>query len=177
MCELKVFICRNPGDYQGGEISIDEISDVRWDNISGGINKKQAGFSLYGYIDYRLAAKLVACSGAHDYGDNVAKICIPGTNSKNPDHKEGYKILSKRAGEKPKSNRSKPSGLPPCSKRILQILDQVESITRKELRNQLIEEGYHGNTIRNIINYLKRGNRIITHGFGTSPNQIIQRKA
>ena len=48
MEELKVFITRHPSDYCGDEISIDQISGVKWDCISGGVNRKQSGYSETG---------------------------------------------------------------------------------------------------------------------------------
>lgn len=38
--ELVVVIKRQPSDGFSSEILISEIKDVKWDNISGGVNKK-----------------------------------------------------------------------------------------------------------------------------------------
>ena len=75
--ELYVVISRTPSDYICSEVPISEIEGVMWDNISGGVKNGQSGYSLYGYISYKLATETVKCSGRHDFGDNSAKICIP----------------------------------------------------------------------------------------------------
>ncbi len=152
--DLNVIICRQPQDYHCSPISISEISGVHWDNISGGVKRKQAGYSLYGYIDYNKAVQLVSCSGSHARYDNSAKVCIPRSENKSSPYKEGYKELKKKAGEKPK-NSVRPPGTPPCTRRILHLLDGKPLITRGELRNLLCQEGYQVTTVRNAINALK----------------------
>lgn len=177
MEKLKVFITRHPSDYCGDEISIDQISGVKWDCISGGVNRKQSGYSLYGYIDYSLAKDLVNCSGRHDFGYNSAKICISATSNNCPKYIEGYKILCEQAGPKPPSqiSLSRPKGYPPCTKRILQILDQTTTITRKELRGIIINDGYEPVTFRNAMKRLERKSRIILQGSSCSGNQLVSK--
>lgn len=174
MKELKVCITRSPRDFISGEISVSAISGVKWDNISGGVKRNQSGYSLYGYIDYESAKKLVKCSGMHNYGNNEAKICIPASANKD---KEGYKYLCEIAGKKPsgtiKSNR--PEGGKPCTVRILGELEKQGEMTRKNLRKIICDEGYQIKTFRNAINYLKRQKRISVIGEGTSPNQKIKK--
>ena len=160
---LYVIITRQSGSYKSAEICIDDISGVHWDNISGGVRRRQSGYSLYGYIPYKLAVKLeIACSGLHDYGRNEAKICIPALNSKDPLYKEGYKHLADIAGPKPKGeiSYSRPKGQGPCSKKILAILNEEGEITRSELRSRLLEIGYPSSMIRNALERMKLEHRI-----------------
>ncbi|WP_343083978.1 hypothetical protein [Blautia producta] len=175
MEDYKVIITRHPQDYRGGEISISEISSPHWDNCSGGIRKKQSGYSLYGYIAYKLAHKIVKCSGSHiEYG-NDAKICIPASANKDEIHKMGYQILLKSAGEKPKRETSlRPKGAPPCTKRILQVVSENESITRGDLKSWLNKEGYPIKTICNALKTLIRNQKVATEGSSYSPNQKLK---
>lgn len=176
MSSYKVLITRQPRNHETAEIDIDKITGVKWDNISGGVNSRQAGYSLYGYIPYSLAKDLVACSGSHDFGYNQAKICIPASlNAGQPPYKEGYNILSDLAGKKPASqiSLSRPEGAPPCTKRIIQVVENEKSITRRNLRETLISEGYASQTIRNALNRMIKAKRLQAKGSPYSPNQEI----
>lgn len=177
MEDLKVVISRTPYDDESGEISIEKIWDVKWDSISGGVNRKQTGYSLYGYIDYALAAEKVKCSGKHNFGKNSAKICISKSKNRSAEYREGYSVLCKEAGEKPKSDISKyrPAGLPPCTKRILQKLEPMGYIMRKDLREILQLEGYQKTTIRNAIKNLERQSKIVSEGSPNSKKCIIRK--
>lgn len=173
MSDLKVTIMRHPQSYtKKGTISINEIFGVHWDCESGGIHRKQSGYSLYGYIDYSVGKELVDCSGQHDKGYNNMKICIPAKYNKG----EAYKILLEEAGDKPRSRISieRPKGYPPCSRRILEILDD-SPLTRKQLRAILLEDGYQKETIRNAINRLGKNLKLSFSGSSNSPKQIIQK--
>ena len=174
--ELVVVISRHPSAHTSSEILISEIEGIKWDNLSGGVNKKQSGYSLYGYIPYELAKKYVDCSGNHDYGYNMAKICIPESLNKDAKYIDGYNILCKLAGKKPdgviKSKR--PKGGKPCTKRILMILDEQEFIYRGELRTRLKDEGYKV-IVRNALYSLRKQSKIKTEGSPYSPKQIIRK--
>ncbi len=175
--ELYVVISRSPSDYICGEVPISEIEGVMWDNISGGVKKGQSGYSLYGYISYKLATETVKCSGRHDFGDNSAKICIPKAKNRDAKHKKGYDKLSKLAGDKPACTikKNRPKDGPPCTKRILVELENTDQITRKILRDTLISEGYPITAIRNAIYSLRKHSKIEVEGSPNSPKQIIRK--
>ena len=175
--ELYVVISRTPSDYICSEVPISQIEGVMWDNISGGVKNRQSGYSLYGYISYKLAAKTVKCSGRHDFGDNSAKICIPAAKNRDAKYKKGYNILSKLAGDKPAGaiKKNRPQGGLPCTKRILVELENTGPVTRKNLRDALTSEGYQVTTIRNAINGLRKQSKIEVEGSPNSPNQIIRK--
>lgn len=165
---LKVIICRQPSNHEHGEISVSEIHDVKWDSISGGVNAPQGFWSLYGYINYDRAAELVACSGMHGGYGGPAKICICKSHNA-AEHAEGYAYLEKLAGVKPKSLRSpisltRPKGAPPCTKKILSVLQDTSlcngTMSRKELRTIIKEAGYLSQTFRSAIYALKDGEDI-----------------
>lgn len=175
MSDLKVFITRHPQDYIGGEISISKIRDVKWDSISGGVKRKQNGYSLYGHIDYNIAKNIVNCSGFHDYGYNDAKICIPYSKNNCPEYQKGYKQLESQAEDKPPSPISitRPTGFPPCTKHILEILASNSPQTRGDLRNTVTTDGYPLKTFRSALNSLKKQGKIILEGNSCSSKQII----
>ena len=170
-----VIICRGISNYRCAEYDADKISNVHWDNISGGVNRRQAGYSLYGYIPYEDAAELIDCSGRHNYGYNDAKVCIRASDNKSERYQDGYKLLVNQAGTKPSSS-TRPSGAQPCTKRILSLLDEVGEITRSELREKLMDEGYNDTTIRNAIKRLENQWKIKMDGPSQSPRQKISKQ-
>lgn len=105
----------------------------------------------------------------------MAKICILASDNKQSPYKEGYKKLLAKAGVKPQS-QIRPVGVPPCTKRILQVLDETKVITRKMLRDQLKDEGYNITTIRSALKRLDISSRIVLQGSSCSPSQSIQKK-
>ena len=119
--EKKVIIGRQPTDYNQSAISIEKIADVHWDYVSGGVIAKSGYYCLYGYIDYSLAKSLVSYSGRHDFGNNVARICIPKSVNSAPPYLEGYLELLAQEGTKPESiiSKNQPQGAPPCTLAIL----------------------------------------------------------
>lgn len=170
--DLKVIITRASGDYQTGCVSVEEIYDVKWDNVSGGVKKHSGSYSLYGYIPYKTAIDCgIKCSGRHDRGDNVAKVCIPKSLNQSAEYREGYRYLLDDAGDKPKSpiSMNRPAGQPPCTKKILMLL----SHTRGDLRTSLYSDGYRTTTIRNAIRSLTAQGKITLSGSSYSAYQEI----
>lgn len=173
--DFKVLIGRSPrGDSKVSEISISDISNVRWDNTSGGIQQKSSGYFLYGYISYEQAMELVDCSGSHDYYHNDAKVLIKTQKPKSP-YYLGYKKLCEMAGPKPQSriSQDRPKGEPPCTKKILLLLRSQNKKTRYALRKELLDIGYQSTTIRNAIKRLEFQEKIICDGSPYKKNQLI----
>lgn len=123
---MEVIIERSTGSYPQVAVDVEKISGIHWDNISGGVNARQAGYSLYGYINYSLATKLGLTSGQHEFYGNDAKVMIPKSLNCQFPYKDGYKSLLNRAGEKPSSHRNKLNRKTPCTVRILQLLENGE---------------------------------------------------
>lgn len=156
---MKVRIKRSIKAFKVGEIDVDKIWNVKWDNISGGWREKHFGYALYGNIDYKDAYKLVDCSGEHaEIAYNGATIMIPQSLNREKEYKKGYMDLARKAGDKPKS-RSK--GQKPCSKRILEILKVKKQIKRIELFDIMYEENYKHSLIRNTLKRLSIECRIV----------------
>lgn len=174
--ELKVWICRQPGNQYGGEYEVSKIWNPHWDTVSGGVHSRSGSYHLFGYIPYSDAKNLVKCSGRHDYGSNDAKICILKSSNSCPEYIDGYKQLVAEAGPKPTSivSRRRPTGKPPCTKAILAELNKNDFLTRKDLRQQLLDSGYYSNTILGAIRRLTQQNKIILSGSSHSPKQIIK---
>ena len=174
--EKKVIICRQPDHYKKSEISIDKITNLRWDFVSGGVHAKFGYYCLCGYIDYNLAVSLVKCSGHHRFGNNVAKIFIPfGINNIAP-YKSGYIYLAEMAGEKPPSiiSQNRPLGAPPCTKAILNEVEKRQEISRGEMRNILLKMGYKPTTILSAFRSLTKNKNLLFIGSPNSKNQLIK---
>ena len=169
---LVVRICRGANACWTAVISIDYIENIIWDNISGGVNRRQAGYSLYGYIPYSLAAKLtIGCSGRHDYGYNDAKVMIPKRKNRDERFRAGYRALFELAGEKPIVRYRLP-GLPPCTQFAERLLHE-KPYTRAELRAKLFAEGYYFQTIRGALNRLEKQGRIRCKGSSRTQKQLL----
>ena len=171
--ELTVNVCRQPGANQIAEIAVvDIIGPIHWDRESGGYHKKTAYYNLYAYADYEWVKNNIDCSGRHSGFGNDAKICIlEGNNIDSKMHKAGYKYLCGIAGEKPKT-LYKVEGKPACTDAILEKLAEG-SITRKDLRTELMSEGYLEETIRGALNRMTKQKRIRVEGSSCSKYQII----
>ena len=171
---MEVIIKRSRGCYsEEAAVDVDIISSVHWGNVSGGVNVRHAGFALYGYIDYSLASKIVSCSGMHAHYGHSAKIMIPASLNKEAPYREGYEYLLECAGRKPSYHYRLP-GQKPCTKRILELIAQKESVTRKALRDQLLSERYGGKQIARALNRMEKDGRIIyKEGSSNSQQQII----
>ena len=153
---LKVLIKRN-SKSRSGEIPVKEIYQVKWDDVSGGVYARQAGYSLYGYVDYDTITEMGLNSGAHAFYNNRNKVMIPANLNKKPPYLEGYKYLVKQAGPKHKANNH--DGKMPCTKRILKELENGEK-KRTVLREVLIQEGYRVQQIRGAIKTMYLDGRI-----------------
>lgn len=168
---MKVIIQRSFKASKESEIDVKLISRTCWDDISGGIRERHAGYSLYGYIPYELAAILVDCSGIHERLGNEAKIMIPANSNRKMPYHDGYELLKTLAGPKPEYRKP---GQKPCTKRILELLD-VGAMERKHLREVLIEEQYPANQIARALKRMFKDGRLILHGSANSPKQLIER--
>lgn len=174
-----VLICRHPGDYECGPYMADKISGVHWDCVSGGINRRQHGFSLYGYVDYEDAMDIVACSGRHNFGYNEMKICITASANKDDSrYRAAYYSLVEKADEKGRCGiaRNCPPGFPSCTKRIREVLSKNNETTKRELKSTLLAEGYQAETISESIKNLRYQEVLETEGNPCSLSQVIRLK-
>ena len=170
---MKIRITRSAGDYNIAEIDISEIRHTHWGNVSGGVNKRQTGYSLYAYIDYNRARELNLCSGEHSHYNNPAKVMIPASLNKTEPFKEAYDWLASRCGAKPEFHY-RALGNKPCTKRILELLATEGSMKRIDIRKILIEEHYPSKQIAGALNRMSKDGRIVyQQGNSNMQNQII----
>ena len=170
MDQLQVFVRRQPMGYDGGMISLNEIWNIHWDSITGGVQKCLPVSYLMGLISYDTAiAADVKFSGMHNY-DSGIKVCI--IRKYTP--KETWKNLIMEYGPSPDWGKRK--GETYCTTRILQLLEAEANhiFTRGILRKTLYEEGYEVPRIRNAINNLSNDGRILLDGSSCSKNQKIR---
>ena len=168
---LHVRIERSTGGY-GVEIAVKNLSNIRWDNVSGGYHVRQRGYSLFADLDYALGNKLGLCSGRHSYFKTDIKVMIPkGANQDTPEHKKAYKFLAAEAGKKPKPIPLTKQGYPPLTKYILTLLSDHPWI-RGELRDKVISEGYKVN-FAGAVKRLEKQKKIKLFGSSNSKFQKI----
>lgn len=146
MKDFEVFVKRSPTDYKGAIVNFSTIFNLRWDNTLGN-GRKCSLYFAFGNID---TESIVDGDMNLPRGRKILKVVILGTE--NPEH---YAEIIKDLGERPK-NYIRPEGQPPCSKKIIQIVNEKKSIKRTELRQQLSDIGYQDTTIRNAIKRLSR---------------------
>ena len=173
--EYHVLIVRQPNRYTNcGEICIDRIFDVHWDNLSGGYRVHQPGYSLYGYISYSDAMRLVDCSGRHDEYNNDVKICIPKSMNTGK-YRKGYLELCRQAGEKPKSSKPRVNNGIPCTKTILGYIEAQDNktVARGILRKYINECGFASKQLSRALYSLQLQNKVACPGDGRDPSQQI----
>lgn len=164
-----VFIRRSPNGHDGGLIPLNEIWNIHWDCITGGIAGQLPYMFLMGLISYETACESdVKFSGEHHY-ENGIKVCI--IRKYTP--KDTWKCLVERYGPSPEWGARK--GRTPCTTRILQILEEMPEhyMQRKELRNRLSSEFYSAQSFCSGIKKMRSDRRIYTEGSNNSPYQLI----
>lgn len=85
---------------------------------------------------------------------------------------EVWEQIINKVGERPYEREK----LPACTKKILKLLkDNSNQMTRKCIRDKLIEQGYSPNRIRAALKTMGKDGRIYLDGSSFSPKQIISR--
>lgn len=174
-----IYITRNHQSYKKvSQIDISEIFDIHWRDVSGGVRRKTGSYCLYGYINYELAAKLVDCSGEHAFGDNMALVAIPAGLNSEGDNLTDFNKLLEEAGAKPvsKVSKNRPENGLPCTKFILEILDNNSGLMlRKDLRREVRNAGYLQQTFASAIYQLRRKGKA-DRDYDKEGNMLIRRK-
>ena len=166
--EKKVNIVRSPDSYKMAVVLLKELMDIKWDNITGGYNKKCNRYYLTAKIYLSdIIEGSISCSGRHDYRCGVKIIILKKYN------KEIYEDLKKLAENKPPEQiKHKVSS----KKLIVEILEKRKTITRKELRDIVLENNFKPTTFLKSFKDLKKEEIIETEGSNCSCNQIIKLK-
>jgi hypothetical protein len=97
---LIVTVARQFNDYRTARYSIDQVSGLHWDSVSGGVNAVAPQPFVHGYVqcDGMIDGEL-AHSGAHGPCPHNIKVCL--TKKKNI---EVWSEVEKRAGPRPKNS-------------------------------------------------------------------------
>lgn len=151
-----------------GVVAVEEITGIKWDDIGGGVGNPQKGYSLYGYINYNLAAESVNCSGEHEYFGNGAKIRIL-SKKKNSPYYAGYKYLCDLAGGRKSAYYGKHT-----AKSMLALLKENGQMEREKLREALAEIGCSLYAFSKNVRRLKEAGKIKCTGPENSPYQKIE---
>lgn len=169
MKDFIVHIKRELKDHGGATIKLSDIHGLKWSRISGGRKIRTAYPYIYGYIiPDNIISGEVACSGTHNY-ENGMKILIL-----EKENKDIYPKLLDIVGERPTTNL-RAEGQPPCTKKILLILNERGPLKRKDISQELLDLGYFQKTICGALNRLKKDNKIEAPGYA-GPNQVIKLK-
>lgn len=170
--ENKVYIRRQlgasaEGEQDGQYIALNKISRLHWDDITGGFQKRTPYPQIMGYVDPADAPK-VRCSGRHDYSRYGIKVCLIRS-------KTSPEVWEKVLQVVPECPYVK---LPTCTKTILEILGHYpDGMTRKSLREQMLQKGYPSYRIRRAIKTMGKDGRITLEGSNFSPNQLVRQSA
>ena len=94
---IKIKIRRHWNDWRIAEIEYSKISDLHWDNISGGIAAPAPQYFIHGYIWCDSYDGDLAHSCRHGEGPHRIKVCITKTDN-DPSVFKKIKLI---VGEKP----------------------------------------------------------------------------
>lgn len=146
--ERYVWVVRHKGDYKKGKVRVEDILDVRWDRISGGVKKNDGMWGLYGYIYCnKIVEGEIGHSGIHGSCPHYIKVRI----QKCDNDKSIYEELATRAGVKSEdrfwTNR--------IADKIREIVEEKPGITAVEVADILENEVSRAHVQRSI-RYLKK---------------------
>lgn len=165
-----VIIVRHKGGYNKVTVKCKDISNLRWDTVSGGQHIPTGTYDLYGTVTCT-KAKGIDHSGIHGKCPHEIKVCIL-----KKDNPKVYKILAKRAGEKPKESWRDGKNV---SDEVRKIVRDNPGITAVEVANILEKRGIDKERTRNAIHRLKKGvyknkEGLSSEKFGTTQKLTIK---
>lgn len=191
----KVIICRNPETPNSAtsECPVDMITGIRWDFLSGGYGKNTNKYYLYGYIPYRMAMRLVDCSGRHSGYNSDAKICIVKSKNRQAKYMKNYiqMVRDLRSNTKePKQirlcdieiekyenrNKPKPESEKPltCKQTMLLALKENNGQLRRRDLMDAVRDNFKLSTFRKVIKRMAADGLVTLEGSNDSINQIIR---
>lgn len=100
--QVYIWVRRQWNDYRKAKYKLGDISNVHWDNISGGVYARAPQYFLHGYVwcNEMLEGEL-AHSGIHGDCSHNIKVCIV----KKDNAPEVYARLTRKVGPKPQSGK------------------------------------------------------------------------
>jgi hypothetical protein len=99
-----VCIRRQWNDYRIGKVRLSQLSNPRWDNISGGAMAPAPQMFIHGYVWCNEVEGEIAHSCSHGAGPHKIKVCVV----KKDNEPEVFKRLLEIVGPKPKLQKKKP---------------------------------------------------------------------
>lgn len=93
----KIVVRRQWNDYRQVEVAMGNISNLRWDRLSGGVRTRSPRPMIHGYVNCQDIEGDIAHSGAHGPHPHSIKICIV----KKDNNPKVYETLRQIVGEKP----------------------------------------------------------------------------
>lgn len=72
----KVTIQRQWNDYRQGEVEMEKLSGLGWDNLSGGVNQKSPHYFVYAYVMCNDIEGEISHSCWHGQGPHNIKVVI-----------------------------------------------------------------------------------------------------
>lgn len=99
---MKIIARKFRADYKKAEIDLSEISDVRWDFVSGWSTRVYHPWpAIYIYINYNLAMEVGLSSGSHIDVAHSAKLIVQKCDNSKKPYSDAYHFLESKAGPRP----------------------------------------------------------------------------
>lgn len=163
MC--KVRIRRQPQSYEMDVVHEKYISNVRWDNVCGGLQIRVANVSVYGYMDYHALTETdVAISRSHDWGYNQAKVCMNKSDNLGKGNEEYEPAYCRFIVQADYNTQSRFVDYK-RTKTVSQFLKN-NPVSRKELKEQLETEITNADALREAIKILLKAGYLSVEGKG-----------
>ena len=99
----KLRVRRQWNDHRTGKVSLDDISDLHWGNVSGGVRVSSPQSFIFGYVSCDMVEDDIAHSCLHGEGPHSIKVCVV----KKDNSKEVWDEVNRLAGPNPPIRRRK----------------------------------------------------------------------
>ena len=169
--ECNVFIRRQPDNTKEGDIiPLKYLRGIHWGTVTGGVHSYLGNYYLMGYISEEVMRKTnIACTGEHKNYDRGIKVCIIRAHTEPNVVKYLYRCYG------PSPEKGERAGVLSCPKRIIEILTDApnHTMTRGELRRQLLQYGIKIDTICKNLNKMSLDGRILLDGSSYSRYQKV----
>ena len=162
MCKVK--IRRQPQSHKMDEVHENCISNAHWDNVCGGLQMRVATVSVYGYMDYHELTKTeVANSGSHDWGYNLAKICMNKSDNMGKGNEAYEPAYCRFIVEADHNSKSRPIDYK-RTRTVSEFLKDNPGVSRNELMEGLASKRTDAKALREAINILLKAGYLKIEG-------------
>ena len=73
---MKVLIRRQWNDHRIGEVELDDLDDLRWDTVSGGVRTRAPQPFIHGYVSCEKVHGEISHSGIHGNCPHYIKVTV-----------------------------------------------------------------------------------------------------